>query len=47
MAHAAFNNGATAYGRTHFMIRARLLKGLTEGTMTVGSLVEDDWKSIS
>jgi len=42
MAHAALNSGATAYGRSHFMVRARLLKGLNEGTMAVGSLVEDE-----
>jgi len=42
MAHAALDSGATAYGRPHFMVRARLLKGLTEGTMAVGSLVEDE-----
>lgn len=42
MAHAALDGGATAYGRHHYMVRARLFNGLTEGTMTVGSLVEDD-----
>jgi hypothetical protein len=42
MAHAALDGGATAYGRQHYMVRARLLKGLTDGTMDVGSLVEDD-----
>ncbi|MSR32075.1 MAG: HNH endonuclease [Gemmataceae bacterium] len=42
MAHAAVTNRATSYGRVHFMIRARLLKGLRDGTMNVGSLVEDE-----
>ena len=42
MAHAALDGGATAYGRQHYMVRTRLLNGLTEGTMTVGSLVDDD-----
>ena len=42
MAHAAIDDGSVEYGRLHFMVRARLLNGLTGGTMTVGSLVEDD-----
>ncbi len=42
MAHAAVGKGAKTYGRLHFMIRARLLKGLNDGTMSVGSLVEDE-----
>jgi len=42
MAHAALAGGAAAYGRTHYIVRARLLKGLTSGTMALGSLVEDD-----
>jgi hypothetical protein len=42
MAHAAVVAGESQYGRTHFMIRSRLFKGLMEGTMDLGALVEDE-----
>lgn len=42
MAHAAVRQGATQYGRVHYMIRARLQKGLTSGTMNVRALAEDE-----
>lgn len=42
MAHAATTHKATSYGRTHYMIRARLLKGLREGSMSVGSILDDE-----
>ena len=42
MAHAAVAGGAVTFGRTHFIIRARLFKGLQTGTMKVGSLVLDE-----
>lgn len=42
MAHSAITAGAEGYGRTHFMIRARLYKGLNTGTMSIGPLADDD-----
>lgn len=42
MAHAAVSASAERYGPRHFMIRARLYKGLNVGTMKVGSLADDD-----
>ena len=41
-AHAAVKAGATSYGRTHHMIRARLFKGLTTGNMQMRSLYDDE-----
>lgn len=42
MAHAACVKSATTYGRVHFMIRARLYKGLRTGTMEIGPLADDE-----
>ena len=42
MAHAAVSAGVATYGRVHFGIRSRLYKGLTTGTMQVGSLVDEE-----
>lgn len=42
MAHAAVTKNDNKYGRTHFIIRSRLYKGLIENTMTIGQLVEDE-----
>ncbi len=42
MAHAAVSNGATVYARTHYMIRARLFKGLRNGSMGLGTLLDDE-----
>lgn len=42
MAHAAVSAQADAYGRTHFMIRARLYKGLNAETMSIGPLADDE-----
>ena len=42
MAHAAVSQGASRYGRVHYMIRARLRKGLVAGTMNVAALAEDE-----
>ena len=41
-AHSAVAKGAESYGRTPYMIRAKLFKGLCDGTMNVGSLIEED-----
>jgi hypothetical protein len=42
MAHAAKTAGIEKYGQVQFMIRARLFKGLSQGTMQVGSLIDDE-----
>lgn len=42
MAHAALSANATKYGPLHFMIRARLFKGLCTGTMNLGTLLDDE-----
>jgi 5-methylcytosine-specific restriction endonuclease McrA len=42
MAHAAVSKGDRAYGRVHYMIRAKLYSGLRKGTMNLGSLVDDE-----
>lgn len=42
MAHAAVDRGAARYGTVHYMIRARLFKGLRAGTMDLGSLGDDE-----
>ncbi len=42
MAHAAVTARAVAYDAVHFKIRTRLFTGLCNGTMDLGSIVEDD-----
>jgi len=42
MADAALHKGDTRYGPVHYMIRARLYKGLRDGTMSLGSLYPDE-----
>ncbi len=42
MAHAAVSSGSTNYERRHYMIRSRLYHGLREGTMNVGSVLDDE-----
>ena len=42
MAHAALERGAGRYGRTDYMIRARLQRGLLDGTMRMRSLYFDE-----
>jgi len=42
MAHAAVSQGAKQYRKVHYMIRARLQKGLAAGTMDVRALAEDE-----
>lgn len=41
-AHSAVSAGAERYGRVNYMIRARLNKGLVSGTMSMGSLLDDE-----
>lgn len=42
MAHAAVAENAQVYAKSHFMIRSRLYSGLRKGTMSVGSIVDDE-----
>ncbi|MDP2883287.1 MAG: HNH endonuclease signature motif containing protein [Azonexus sp.] len=42
MAHSAITAKADKYGRTHFMIRSRLYKGLNNQTMSIGPLANDE-----
>jgi hypothetical protein len=42
MAHSAVTAGAEEYGRTQFMIRARLYAGLNKETMSIGPLADDE-----
>jgi hypothetical protein len=41
-AHAAVDQGAAKYNRLHFMIRAKLYKGLRSGSMSRRSLMDDE-----
>ncbi len=41
-AHAALDRGAEEYATVDHMIKARLQRGLTEGTMKMGSLYDDE-----
>jgi len=41
-AHAAVEAGTGKYGRIHYMIRARLYKGLVSGTMNMRTLYDDE-----
>jgi hypothetical protein len=42
MAHAAIDRGDVKYGPVHYMIRARLFKGLVTGSMQIGSFFQDE-----
>lgn len=42
MAHAAVTANAEKYGRTGYMIRARLYSGLNKETMKIGPLADDE-----
>jgi len=42
MAHAAVKKNEKKYGRIHFIIRSRLLKGLREKTMNLGDIADDE-----
>ncbi len=42
MAHSALDRGDEKYGRVNYIIRAKLNKGLRAGTMSVGSLLDDE-----
>lgn len=41
-AHAAVGHGAIRYGTVHHVIRAKLYKGLTTGSMSLGSIFDDE-----
>jgi hypothetical protein len=42
MAHAAVMEGKEKYGRVHYMIRTNLFKGLKDGKMNIGSIIDDE-----
>lgn len=42
MAHYAVQRGDQSYSRTAYMIRARLTKGLRSGSMSLGSMFDDE-----
>lgn len=42
MAHEAITKGKEKYDRTSFIIRSRLFSGLKKGTMTFGSIIDDE-----
>ena len=42
MAHSAIDAKAEKYGRTQFMVRARLYAGLNKQTMNIGPLADDE-----
>lgn len=42
MAHNSVERGVDTYDRTSFMIRSRLYKGLTNGTMQIRSFFDDE-----
>ena len=42
MEHARLNKNAAGYSQVHYMIRSRLFKGLTTGTMSIGQLFDDE-----
>ena len=47
MAHYAVSRGLQKYDRTSFMIRARLMKGLSSGTMQIRSFFDDEKHKLS
>lgn len=42
MAHSAVSKGQKKYGMINFMIRSKLFKGLTEGTMNIRTILDDE-----
>lgn len=42
MTHAALNEGASSYGRLHYMIRGRFRKGYLNGAMKMRPLTDDE-----
>lgn len=42
MAHSAVDKKAAKYGRLQFVIRSRLYKGLSEGTMNIQPIAVDE-----
>lgn len=42
MAHSAVDKGNTKYGMLNYMIRAKLFKGLKDGTMNIRTIFEDE-----
>lgn len=42
MAHYAVSRSVSTYSRTAYMVRSRLIRGLSEGTMSIGSILDDE-----
>jgi hypothetical protein len=42
MAHAAVSDCSERYNQKHFIIRSRLYRGLTKGTMKIGDIADDE-----
>ena len=42
LAHSALSKGQERYGRVNYMIRAKLYKGLCQGTMSVGTILDEE-----
>lgn len=42
MAHSAVSKGQKKYGMINFMIRSKLFKGLTDGTMNIRTILDDE-----
>lgn len=42
MAHSAVSEGAETYTHVHFAVRSRLYAGLKNGTMQIGSFIDDE-----
>lgn len=47
MAHYAVDRGHEKYSQTGYMIRARLTKGLRAGTMSIGSMLDDERRKLT
>lgn len=47
MAHVAVEKGHRRFGAIHFGIRKRLLNGLTDGSMNIGSLARDERRKMT
>jgi hypothetical protein len=46
-AHSAIDGQATRYQTVHHVVRARLYKGLTTGTMSLGSMFDDEKRKLA
>lgn len=47
MAHSAISKGQNKYGMVNYMVRAKLFKGLKDGTMNMKSIFDDEKVKLS